>query len=344
MDRVRFAVVGCGTIGRFHASAIAQIPDAELRGVYSASRSSAEKFIEEFPAPIFDSYEELLSADDIDAVCLCTPSGYHTEQAVAAMEAGKHVVVEKPMSLCLADADRIIETAEKTGMKVCVISQFRFSETVQEVRRALDEGAFGKVVSGSLSMSYYRSHDYYASGKWRGTWELDGGGCLMNQGIHGIDVFRYLMGPVKQLTAITKTQTRRVEVEDSAAAVLEFESGALGTIQASTTSYPGYARRVEICGDAGSVVLEEDSILKWDLPIACRLPVGLGAANAASSDPKAISVAGHVRQIKNLVDAVLHGEALMAPAAAGRAPLEVIMAIYESSKSGKPVIFTGGNT
>lgn len=341
--KVRFAIVGCGTIARFHAAAIERIPEAELGGVYSESRSSSERFVQEYPAKIFDSYEQLLESENIDAVCICTPSGLHTRQAVAAMEAGKSIVVEKPMSLSLEDADRLIQTALRTGAKVCVISQFRFSAAVREVRRALDAGAFGKVVSGSLSMKYFRSHEYYASGGWRGTWDMDGGGCLMNQGIHGIDVFRYLMGPVKKLTAITKNQTRRVEVEDSAAAVLEFANGAVGTIQGSTTCCPGYPRRIEICGDEGSVVLEEDTILRWDLPIACSLPVGEGAKNVASSDPKAIDVSGHVMQISNLVDVILRGGELMAPAETGRPPLEVILAIYESSRTGKTVEFTGAD-
>lgn len=337
MDKVRFGIVGCGVIARFHAEAIARIADAELKGVCSASPSSAEALVKDYPAEIFESYEAMLASKNIDAVCICTPSGLHTEQAVAAMRAGKHIVVEKPMSLNLAEADELIKTAGETGVKVCVISQFRFSPAVEEVKRALDCGAFGRVVSGSLSMKYYRSHEYYASGVWRGTWEMDGGGCLMNQGIHGIDIFRYLMGPVKRLTAITKTQTRHIEVEDSAAAVLEFENGAVGTLQGSTTCYPGYMRRIEICGDAGSVVLEEDSILRWDLPIACTLGVGEQVQNSGASDPKAIGVGGHVRQIGNLVDAVLHGAELMAPAEEGRPPLELIMAIYKSSETGETV-------
>ncbi|MBR5490053.1 MAG: Gfo/Idh/MocA family oxidoreductase [Oscillospiraceae bacterium] len=339
MEKVKFGIIGCGTIARFHATAIERIPDAELFGVYDGWRPGAERFITEYPAHIFESLEEMLSCENIDVVCICTPSGLHTEQAVAAMKAGKNVVVEKPMSLSLADADLLIKTAEETGAKVCVISQFRFSAAVQEVRRALDAGAFGKVVSGSLSMKYFRSHEYYASGGWRGTWAMDGGGCLMNQGIHGIDVFRYLMGEVKSITAITKTQTRKIEVEDSAAAILEFKNGAVGTIQGSTTCYPGYPRRIEICGEEGSVVMEEDSILSWDLPIECNLPVGEGAKNVASSDPKAIDVSGHVRQIANLVDAVKNGTELMAPATTGRPPLEVILGIYESSAKGARVEF-----
>lgn len=342
MDKVHFAIVGCGVIAHFHATAISQIPEAQLVGVFDEYRPGAERFVQTWPGRVFDSLEELCASPDVDAVCICTPSGLHTAQAVQVMEAGKHLVVEKPMSLSLEDADLLIDTARRTGVKVCVISQFRFSDAVQEIRRALDAGAFGRVVSGSLSMKYFRSHEYYASGDWRGTWAMDGGGCLMNQGIHGVDVFRYLMGPVKRLTAITKTQTRQVEVEDSAVAILEFENGAVGTLEGSTTCYPGYPRRIEICGEAGSVVLEEDSILRWDLPIPCSLPVGQAAKNVASSDPKAIDVKGHTKQIRNLVEAILHDVPLMADAPSGRPPLEIILAIYRSSKTGKTITFTGG--
>ena len=338
MKKVRFALIGCGMIANFHATAIERIPEAELVGVFDEYRPGAERFVQTRPVRIFDTLEALLASDEVDAVGICTPSGLHTAQAVQAMRAGKHIVVEKPMSLTLADADLLIQTAGETGVKVCVISQFRFSEAVQEIRRAIEAGAFGTIVSGSLQMKYYRSQEYYASGGWRGTWAMDGGGCLMNQGIHGVDMFRYLMGPVKSITALTKTQTRNVEVEDSAVAILEFQNGAVGTLEGSTTCYPGYPRRLEICGDAGSVVLEEDSILRWDLPIPCNLPVGRDAQSVASSDPKAIDVAGHGRQIGNLVDAILHGAPLMADAASGRPPLEVILGIYESSRTGRTVL------
>lgn len=338
-SKVRFALIGCGMIARMHAAAIAQIPEAELAGVFDPYTPSAEKFAREYSVTAYPSLEALLADGAIDAVCICTPSGLHTRQAVAAMEAGKAIVCEKPMSLTLQDADLLIDTAKRTGVKTCIISQFRFSDATREVKRALDAGAFGKIVSGSLQMKYYRSKEYYASGAWRGTWEMDGGGCLMNQGIHGIDVFRYLMGPLKSLTAITKTQTRPVEVEDSAVAIVEFASGAVGTIEGSTTCYPGYPRRIEICGEAGSVVMEEDVILRWDLPIPCRLPVGNNARNVASSDPAAIACTGHVRQIQNLVHSILYGEPLMADAASGRPPLEVILGIYESGKTGQPCYF-----
>lgn len=339
MKDVRFGVIGCGMIAQYHAAAIAAVPGAKLAGCYDPFAPSAEAFAAKHGIPVFPTLEALLASPEIDAACICTPSGLHTAQAVAAMRAGKHLVCEKPMSLTLADADALIAAARETGQKTCIISQYRFTPAVQQVRRAMESGALGKIVSGSLQMKYYRSQDYYAQAGWRGTWAMDGGGALMNQGIHGVDVFRYLMGSVRRLTGYARTQTRPIEVEDSAVAILEFANGAVGTLEASTTCYPGYPRRIEICGDQGSVVLEEDAILRWDCPLPSELPVGEPARNVASADPKAIQVDGHVRQFANLVGAIQNGDALIADAATGRPPLEIILAVYQSSQTGKTVEF-----
>ncbi len=337
MLKVRFGIIGCGMIANFHAAAIAQVREAELRACFDQYAPGAAAFAEKNTITAFHSLEEMLESDAIDAVSICTPSGMHAPQTLAALRAGKHVVVEKPMSLSLEDADAIIDLSERMKRKVCVISQYRFQDAVQAVKRAIDGGAFGRIVSASLAMKYYRSQEYYASGGWRGTWKMDGGGALMNQGIHGVDVFRYLMGPVRTLTALTKTQTRNIEVEDSAVAIVDFKCGAVGTMEGSTTCYPGYPRRIEICGDNGSVVLEEDRILRWDLPAECPVPVGLNAENVASSDPKAISAEGHIRLIGNFADAVLYDTPLLLDARSGRAPLEIILGVYRSAKLGQPV-------
>lgn len=337
--KVKFGIIGSGMISNFHAKAIDMIENAQLAAVYDAIPERAKDFAAKHGITAYDNLEEMLSADEVDAVSICTPSGLHTPQALAAIAHGKHVVCEKPMSLTLADADKLIAAADEKCVKVCVISQFRYSDAVQEIKRAIDCNAFGTIVSGSLSMKYYRSAEYYASAGWRGTWEMDGGGALMNQGIHGIDMFRYLMGPIDTLTGITCTQTRKIEVEDSAVAVLRFKNGAVGTIEGSTTCYPGYPRRLEICGDKGSVVLEEDSIIRWDLDIPCRLPVGLAAQNVASADPSAIRADGHKLQIENFVNAILYDEPVLNDARQGRLPLEIILGIYESSKNKTTIQF-----
>ncbi len=343
--KVRFGIIGCGMIAQFHAKSILEIEGAELTAAFDAVPAGVDRFAQQYGVKAYYTLEEMLASDEIDAVSICTPSGLHTQQAVAAMKAGKHVVCEKPMSLTLAEADELIATEKETGMKVCIISQYRFAAATQEVKRAIDAGAFGTITHASLSMRYYRANSYYESGAWRATWAMDGGGALMNQGIHGVDVFRYLMGPVKSISGLARCLTRekfgqKLEVEDAAAAVLEFENGALGIIEGSTTCYPGYPRRIVISGDQGSVVLEESSIVKWDLPIECKLPVGGEAQNSGSSNPGAIDNAGHVLQIGNLVNAILNGEELLASAYSGRLPLEIILGIYESSKTGAPVILS----
>ena len=334
---IGFGVIGCGAIGAWHCIAINDAAGAHLVGVTDAFYASACKFSERFGVPAYESVDAMLADPKIDCVTICTPSGLHADLAVRAAEAGKHVLVEKPMALTCEDADRIIAAADRHHVKVGVVFQARMKDSTKTLKRLVDSGALGKIITADVFMKYYRSPEYYLQGGWRGTWKMDGGGALMNQGIHGVDVFRHLMGPVKSVHALTRTLTRRIEVEDSAAAVLEFESGALGTLQASTTASPGYPRRIEICGEAGSVALEEDSIARWDLPIPCALPVGEAAKNVGAANPLSISNAGHLLQIRNFVDAILHGAPLTAGAATGRPPLEIILAVYESSRTGKTV-------
>ena len=341
-QKVGFGVIGCGVISKFHIHAIEAIEEAELIGVYDPYVPAREKAADTYKIRAFDSQEELLACPDIDAVCILTPSGLHFPVAMKALEAGKHVVVEKPMALTLEDADTLLAKSESLGLKVCVISQLRFSPEVQAVRKALEEGQFGKIVSASLSMKYYREEAYYTSSSWRGTWQMDGGGALMNQGIHGVDLLQYLVGPVKQLRGICKTQTRPMETEDSAVAVLEFANGAVGTLEGSTTCYPGYPRRIEICGDKGSVVLEEGHILRWDLPSVIPIfPAGEeGLKKGGASKPDDISFDGHKWQLQNMVNTILGRELLWVDAKEGRKPLEIILAIYESSRENKQVILS----
>lgn len=333
--KVGFAVIGCGMISRFHISAIRCVEAAELIGVFDQQQASAQRAALEYQAKAFASLDELLVCDGVDAVCILTPNGMHAPLALQALKAGKHVVIEKPMALSLADADAIIQAADQAKRLVCVISQLRFSPAVEAVKKALEQKQLGTVVSASLSMKYFRSEEYYASSGWRGTWAMDGGGALMNQGIHGVDLLQYLAGPVRKLNALCKTQTRPSETEDSAVAILEFTGGAVGTLEGSTTCCPGYPRRLEICGDRGSVVLQEEDILCWDLP---GEPPALDAHNShASSDPSAISFSGHERQLRNMVNAILYGEPLLVDAKEGRKPIEIILAVYQSSKTGEAI-------
>ena len=334
-----FGIIGCGMIANFHAMALGEVEGARLVGVTDALEASRSAFSEKHGVRAFESVSELLDSSEVDAVCICTPTGYHAGASVHAARAGKHIVVEKPMALNLEEADEAIEAVESSGVKMEVVSQLRYSPALRRLRQALQEGVLGRLVTGDVYMKFYRSQEYYDSGGWRGTWAMDGGGALMNQGIHGIDVLQHTMGRAKRIFGITKTLVRDIEVEDTAAAVVEWESGALGVIQGTTSVYPGYPRRMKIHGEKGSIVMEEDTLVSWDVE-GQEVPedVTLGrATGGAASDPGAMNAAGHVLQITDLVEAVREDRPTAVDQREGRKPIEIIMAIYESARTGSPV-------
>lgn len=335
--KVRFAIIGGGMIADFHARAMAEISDIELVGVYEPVAKQAEKFSEKFSIQAFESYDKLLESENIDAVSICTPSGLHASQAILAMQHGKHVVMEKPMAITSEDARMIVDLSRQTGLKVCVISQFRFSPAIQRVKQEIEKGSFGKVVTASLAMNYYRTEEYYNSSDWKGTWAMDGGGALMNQGIHGVDILQYLMGRVSWVMASMDTMTRPIETEDMVVAIMKFQNGALGTLQASTTCWPGYQRRTEICGDKGSIVLEEDRILKWDLPTAYEESNQAEKALHATSDPKNISMENHKVQLEDMARAILLDKTPIVDAVEGKKSVDIILSIYKSARTGQKV-------
>jgi len=212
----------------------------------------------------------MLSGADLDAVCVCTPSGMHAEHAIAALEAGKHVVIEKPVDVTLRAAGRLLAAQRATGNKAAVVSQHRFDASTLAVHDAVSGGRFGRLTTGTAAVRWWRSQSYYDSGGWRGTWELDGGGVLINQAIHSIDLLQWLMGPVVEVTAHTGLLAHeRVEVEDTAVAILKFQGGALGTIVATTAAYPGLTARITVNGDRGSAVIGDDE-LSTSTPPASR--------------------------------------------------------------------------
>lgn len=334
---IRIGIVGCGMISRYHAQAILKTKGASLAGCCSHSYKSAEAFAREFSVPAFQCYAQMLSQNEIDAVAICTPSGDHADQILAALDAGKHVIVEKPMCLSLEEANKVVEKAEQTGLVVCVISQSRFSDAAREIKRVIDAGAFGKMVSASLMMRYYRSQEYYDQAGWRGTIDGDGGGVLMNQGIHGIDLLCYLMGRPVNASGYVGTLLRDIEVEDTAAAAVLFENGAVATIDATVCSQPAFSKNLILCGEKGTVQLEEDSITLWSLPIPCSLPIGAVGGNSGASDPRGISCDNHIKEYRDFVTAVQTGSRVLIDAREGRIPLSVIQAIYESSRTGQKI-------
>jgi UDP-N-acetyl-2-amino-2-deoxyglucuronate dehydrogenase len=340
-----FGIIGCGMISNWHAGAIAQIEGAVLKGVTDINENSRKAFAEKFNTKPFESVEKLLQCDEIDVIAVCTPSGLHAPLAIQCANAGKHIIIEKPMALNLDEADKMIEACEKNNVKMAVISQLRFSKAVIQLKSAVNEGLLGRVVMGDVYMKYHRSQEYYDKGGWRGTWKMDGGGALMNQGIHGIDLLQYIMGPVKSVFAHAKTLSRNIEVEDTAAAVLEFENGAIGVIQGTTSIYPGSPRRIEINGDKGTIVLEEDCISQWIIEgqeTPSDISVGKTVAGS-SNNPEAFSLEGHINQLTDMVDAINNSRKPVVDHYEGRKAIEIIIAIYESSKTGRKILLNNGN-
>ena len=335
---LQFGIVGCGMIARYHAVAIEQTDRCALLGACSKTYASTEKFAGEVGCTAFDSFDAMLAHPQLDVVVICSSSGEHFQQAEAALKAGKHVIVEKPMCLTMDDANKLVELADSYPQTVCVISQSRFSDAAQTIKSAIDAGWFGKMVSASLMMRYYRSQAYYDQAQWRGTVAGDGGGVLMNQGIHGIDLLCYFMGKPVGVCGYARTMLRDIEVEDTAAAAIAFENGSVATLDATVCSQPSFSKKFILCGEKGTVVMEEDAILSWSLPDPCPIPLGAASGNSASADPRGISAAYHIREYENFVSHVLDGKHLMLDADQGRMPLKVILGVYESSRTGKAIV------
>jgi UDP-N-acetyl-2-amino-2-deoxyglucuronate dehydrogenase len=333
------AIVGAGIVARYHSAAIAATPGARLVAVSRSDAARAADAAAEFGVPCETSLDALLAREDVDAVCVCTPSGQHAAQAVAAARAGKHVLVEKPMALTLADADAMIGAAREAGVHLAVAFQRRTEPVYQAVRAAVAAGDLGHLMLGAASVPYFRSQDYYRSAVWRGTWAMDGGGALMNQGIHLADLLLWFMGEVVEVNARADTLAHAIEVEDNLACTLAFASGALGTIYATTAAAPGFPHRIELYGSEGGVQVEGEAVVRWHARTpAPEAPAGSGAAAAGSGgSPTAIGTTGHTRLLADFVAAVREGRPPLVTGEEGRRSLALVLAVYESARSGQAV-------
>lgn len=299
----KVCIIGCGMISNYHAEAIKAVSGMEVYGYYDAYAPAAEKKAAETNTICFHSLEEIWSSD-VDAVTICTPSGTHGELAIAALNAGKHVIVEKPLALTVEELDGILE-AEKRSGKICApISQHRYSEGVAAAKKILDEGVLGKFIGVNTTIRYHRDREYYSSSNWKGTIRMDGG-VLMNQGIHAIDVMCYLNGYPWKAQGGCGTLFHDIEAEDTAAAVLFFPNGALGTLIGTTAAASGSPWRMEIWGTDGSLTLEEDVLtLVNDVPQQNDADTKVGGFDK----PDGIPVTEHIKQLQNISDAI-HGVA-----------------------------------
>jgi UDP-N-acetyl-2-amino-2-deoxyglucuronate dehydrogenase len=346
-----FAIVGCGMIARFHARALAEVPNAKLVALVSRSAESAKKMKDELKlsCDLATDLASVLKRPDIDVVIITTPSGAHLEPAVAAANAKKHVVVEKPLEVTLDRCDRIIDACAKNGVQLCTIFPSRFGDANIELKKAVSAGRFGRLTLGETTCKWWREQSYYDLGGWKGTQALDGGGALMNQAIHNVDLLLWMMGDVTHIMGFTATLAHeRIEVEDTAVACLRFKSGALGVIQAATSVWPGLPKTIGIHGDQGSVVIEQDDLLRWEFKspkpdddaIRQRFAQRVGASGG-SSNPAAISHAGHAGQLADFVAAINAGRAPLVDGREGRKAVEVILGIYASQRTGRRLELDG---
>ncbi len=331
-----FTLIGCGAVSKVHAEAIEKMDNARLYGVFDVRKESAEKFASEHGCKAFSTLEEMLADENVDVVNVCTPSGLHAKFAIISAKAGKHVIVEKPMAITKEDLDELIRVSDEQGTKVAVITQLRFTPAVQKIKKALDEGKLGKLLMADFRGKYYRAPEYYTSAPWRGTWAMDGGGALMNQGIHGVDLVQYLLGGVKSVRAVCRTVAREIETEDSAYVFVEYKNGAIGSIQGTTVASPGFPREIEIHGTKGSIVLQEDTITLWNIEGEDESSAEKTASHSAS-EPMAIPYLYHKLQFEDLVDAIENDRAPLVDAHEGRKPVDIILGAYESSRTGKEV-------
>jgi predicted dehydrogenase len=337
----RFGIVGTGIIAAMHAAAIARIPGARLMAVTDVNAAAATACAARFGCAAEPDLDALLARDDVDVVCVCVPSGLHAQIGVRAAQAGKHLAVEKPIDVSLAAADRLIAAARTAGVALTVISQHRFDPGLIELRAMIGDGTLGRLVLGEIATKWYRTQAYYDSAGWRGTWAMDGG-SLLNQGVHYVDLLRWCLGPVAEVTAMCTTAAHQMEAEDTALALVRFASGAVGTIMSTTAAYPGFPQRLEVTGIHGTVIVEDGHIvrrgLQGDPPgPASTASAGDPAGAGPAADPVAIEVAGHVAQLTDLLEAIAGGRAPAVSGQAGRDALEIVCAVYESARTGQTV-------
>ena len=343
-QNVRFAMIGTGSIADFHAGAIELAEGAELVAVHNRTPETGQRFAAENGCEYERDLQKLLLREDIDAVAITTPSGTHADLGIAAAKAGKHILCEKPLDVSVERIDALVQASRDHNVLLGAIFQSRFGSGVQALRRAVQAGRFGRLTQCSAYIPWYRSQEYYGGAGWRGTWALDGGGALMNQGIHSIDLLLWLAGDVTEVSARCQTRIHEgIEVEDNAVAWLQFANGSVGVIQGSTCCYPGESRRIELKGERGSATLVDDKPVFWQFEeekpedAEVRKLAETSSMGGGASDPRAISVEGHLYQYEDFVRAIRTGTPPAIEGSEGRKSVALIKAIYESSESGKTV-------
>jgi len=339
--KTRFALIGCGGIHPVHAQAIRALEEAELVAVCDIIEERAKKAAERYQCEYSLDYHDLLAREDIDAFDVVTPSGTHAAIGLDAARAGKHVLVTKPIDVTLEAIDALIAECDRNGVKLAATHQFRSYECYLALKRAVEEGRLGKPLMAISTLRWHRAQSYYDDSGWRGTWELDGGGAMMNQNIHYVDLLTWIVGEVESVAAHAATLTHKIEVEDTCTVSLRFRNGCLGAVVASTSTYKGLPTTFELHGEKGNVSIMGDRIVSWQVEGEAEPPLVKGeVSDGASSDPLAglsEGEAAHVLQIRDFVQAIEEGEEPAISGREARKAVEIILAAYRASRSGSTV-------
>ncbi len=340
---MKFGIIGSGMIARFHAEAINAMSNGTLVGVAGRSYEKSKALADEFGCQVYESMDALLSDPEIEIVTVATVSGAHLDPCIAAAKAKKHVICEKPLEVTTDRIDQIQAACAENGVTLAGIFNRRFYPAIQTFKKAVEANRFGKITMVEASIKWWRDQAYYESGAWRGTWELDGGGALMNQSIHTIDQLLYLCGDVKSVSAnIACLAHEGIEVEDTAVAIVEFVNGARGVIHGSTAcwSSTGHPAEVHVCGDQGSVFMADTAFRVWDFKeskpedeqIKAEMMDGC-AAGMGANDPNAIDFLGHQKNFEDVVNSIQKGKQPSVNGEEARKAVQLICAIYESAKN-----------
>jgi len=340
MKNWKFGIIGAGLIADFHAKAIESLENASLAGVCGTNQEKTIKLAEKYKCKAYKNHSEILDSEEIDIVTIATPSGAHMEPAVEAAKKGKHVLCEKPLEVSLERMDKMIEAHAKAGTYLGGIFNFRYDATTEIIKKAVDSGRLGTITYAAVYVPWWRTDDYYEG--WHGTWELDGGGALMNQSIHMIDLLQYMMGPVEQVGAFTSKQGHpQIETEDAGVSILQFENKALGIIYGTTASWPGQNRRMEIMGTKGTIILVEDSLQTWEFAEMTEEDnqilekYGSLASSSGVADPAAISYQNHARNTAAFIKAIEENRPFEIDGKEARKAVALILDIYGSAKDGE---------
>ena len=334
---IRVALVGCGRISANHFDAIDRIEGLTLVAVCDSVEARARTAGETWHVPFFTSYEQMLATVPCDAVSIATPSGLHPAHGIAAARAGKHVICEKPMAISLASADELVKACDDAGVQLFVVKQNRLNATVQLVKRALDKGRFGRIYMANATVRWARPQEYYDQAPWRGTWEFDGG-AFMNQASHYVDLIQWLVGPVESVIAKTATLARRIEAEDSGAAILKFRNGAIGVLEVTMLTFPkNLEGSITLLGERGTVKIGGTAVNRIEHWQFADYDDDDKLVDAANSTPASVYGFGHEPYYRNVLR-VIRGEALPdTDGRSGRKSLELVLGIYESAKTGREV-------